>query len=338
MQGGPSAGADTGLQGLNLYTLDLEAIGPQVVRESGLSRRLRFHQSWYRWKILGLDEYGTTPAPHHRPLGSILSSDAAAAGMNFTSSEAAFLYRTRRGLGWGVDPIRCTSYLTSSQALTLNIMGPLSQDLKWLIRVLSRITNRSDLLSVINVEVEYAPTRRSEFLGDMTRVDGFVLVNTSEGIEAIVLEFKYSDRFNSRRLDLEHNPAYLKLADSTGLWLRPEATFTDKAVNQLVRCHALAASVLLSKGRGERTSLIVFHHSDDAPARSIVGSYRAQVHRTEDVVSMILSQLLVLMAEEAPDEKSREQVQRLCRRYDNEESSEAYWREHLMRSSNARGR
>src|SRR5687768_10941951 len=89
----------------------LERIGPQLKGETGLAQRLRFHQSWYRLEVLGQDSFGSTPPPRSRALGSILTSDAAALGMNFSSAAAAELYSRRRAEGWGLDPIRCTRYL-----------------------------------------------------------------------------------------------------------------------------------------------------------------------------------------------------------------------------------
>jgi hypothetical protein len=116
----------------------LAELGPQLPAESGLPARIRFHQSWYRRLILGRAAFGAAPAyAGGRALGSILSAEDADAGLNFVTQSAKSLFTWRRRQGWAVDPVRCTSYLTSSQALTLNLFGPLRAAPAWASRVLS---------------------------------------------------------------------------------------------------------------------------------------------------------------------------------------------------------
>lgn len=306
----------------------LERIGPQLKGESGLAQRLRFHQSWYRSEVLGQEEFGSTPPPRSRPLGSILTVYAAGLGMNFTSSTAHELYESRRAEGWGLDPTRCTRYLVSSQAFMLNVMAPLIQDFAWLTRTLDRLTDKpAHFLGVESVQIEFAPAKRSEFLGDMTRVDAFIVAKTPRGAEGIVLEFKYADRFNSRTLPLSSNPAYSALGGATGLWKSGNAALADPAVNQLLRCHALGAAVMAKHHGSMRTSLLAVHHDADLTAVSNVEKYRQHVAQPERVKGLTISSFLTAMTSEASSEKEAADVTRLQVRYADLSLSASPWQQ-----------
>ncbi|WP_374113599.1 hypothetical protein [Microbacterium sp. zg.B48] len=60
-------------------------LGPQNAGDGPLLRRVRRHQSWYRAEVLGLPRWGTTRGRSPRELGSVLSDEDAAAGLNFRS-------------------------------------------------------------------------------------------------------------------------------------------------------------------------------------------------------------------------------------------------------------
>lgn len=105
-------------------------------------RRTRFHQSWYRAHALGLRRWGAAPGPRGGPLGSVLHEEDAATGANFTSDSAKRLFLNRHSEGWGVDSTRCLRLLTSSQALTFNLFGPLVEDPDLAAHVLRHVTRR----------------------------------------------------------------------------------------------------------------------------------------------------------------------------------------------------
>lgn len=183
-------------------------------------------------------------------MGSILHPDDAAAGRNFTTPAAERLYLDRRRAGWGVDPVRCTGYLTSSQALTINLLAPLKEDPAWAARVLSGLLDR-EITAVSGLEIEYAPRRRSLHLGDMTRLDAWIRLETGSGPQGLALEIKYADRFSSRHLRVAENPRYRELARTTGLWDLDDERTRSRPVNQLLRCHALATHLWLDPSSAE---------------------------------------------------------------------------------------
>uniref|UniRef100_UPI003F4958B1 PGN_0703 family putative restriction endonuclease n=1 Tax=Pseudarthrobacter oxydans TaxID=1671 RepID=UPI003F4958B1 len=302
----------------------LERLGPQLPGETGLAKRLRFHQSWYRSEVLGVSGFGSTPAPAARPLGSILPIALAASGRNFTTRTAEHLYEQRRAQGWGVDPVRCTRYLTSSQTLTLNVLAPLFAEPQWLVKVLSSALDRSDILAIDYAAVEHAPSQRSQFLGDMTRMDGFIILRCRTRYEAVVLEFKYADRFNSRNVQIVDRTTYQDLAARTAIWADFRDVAKDRSFNQLVRCHALGAATLEHSTGSMRTTLLVIHHEMDARAAHIVAGYQAKVADPTTAAGLTLAQLCDHMANTATAEQ-REIVATLRSRYANETGSDEWW-------------
>lgn len=302
----------------------IDRLGPQLPGETGLARRLRFHQSWYRSEVLGISAFGSTPAPASRPLGSILPIALAANGHNFTTRTAEHLYEQRRPQGWGIDPVRCTRYLTSSQALTLNFLAPLFAEPRWLVSALSSVLGRSDILDLDYAAVEHAPTQRSQFLGDMTRMDGFIILRCKTGYEAVVLEFKYADRFNSRDVRIVDRSTYRALAAKAAIWTDFDDVAAGRRFNQLVRCHALGASMLERETGSLRTTLVAIHHEKDVRAAQLVSGYRAQVCDPAAAAGLTLTKLCDHMAETA-DRRQLKIVETLRARYANEVGSEDWW-------------
>jgi hypothetical protein len=164
--------------------------------------------------------------------------------------------------------------MTSSQALTINLFAPLLVNPSWLLSTLSLVLDRNDLIAVHSAEIEYAPRRRSNYLNDMTRVDVLVIVETKSGLDCVVVEVKYGDRFNSRSLDVAKSPAYQQLASDTGLWKESQIALATRGTNQLLRVHALAAAVM-RRDHSVPTlpTLLVLHHPDDAGAISSTQAY-----------------------------------------------------------------
>jgi len=162
--------------------------------------------------------------------------------------------------------------MTSSQALTINLFGLLSQHDGWLVDCLNTWLGRSDLSYVEAVKLEFAPGRRSLHLNDQTRIDALILATGQSGREVIAVEVKYADRFNSRRVNTS-TPRYRELARRSGLWHDPLRVLTYRRVNQLVRIHALATSYGLSVGINKPASLLVLAHELDGVAGDVVDEY-----------------------------------------------------------------
>jgi hypothetical protein len=295
-------------------------------------RRARFHQAWFRAEVLGVREWGTTPAG--RSLGSILPPAAAAAGANFTSDSARELFTTRRQQGWGVDPGRMTSHLTSSQTLLVNLLGPLFGDMDWLTRVLRVTLERPDISHVVEAQVEFAPAARSRYLGDMTRMDAFFKVRSTADVEGVVLELKYIDRFSTRKLPLTENALYIELAETTNLWHTPVVALSDEATSQLLRCHALGARTLqVDHGAKLPTTVLLVSHPLDPIAKSVIDQYRNHLRDPSQAIHLTLDKFLSAAAAESPDANVQAGVRELELRYLDHSHSEGLWREHLLATS-----
>lgn len=286
---------------------------------------MRFHQAWYRAAVLKIDSYGSSV--HGRvsiPRGSILPAAAALAGKNFTSEDAHRLYRERRARGWGLDPTRCRSFLTSSQALTLNIFAPLIGDSAWFACVLTNVL-RTPVTEVLRAHIEHAPRRPSQALGDRTMLDVWVLAKTNEGQTlSIAIEVKYSDRFNSRVLPIWANPKYREIANSQQppLWDLDASATRTRAVNQLIRCHALCV-FLAQEARATRSQLIVVHHPADSAATAVIDEFDAIVD-DGTLRPCGLDSFLLAMARSANATQSRT-VDELRTRYVAYHLSDALW-------------
>lgn len=305
----------------------LKIIGEQRPQEPAFARRRRFHQSWYRAAILELPDYGSTEARPPRPCGSILTDNDAKMGNNFTSDAAKTIYLQRRTEGWGLEPIRCTKYLTSSQALSLNLFGPLIEDKRWAARSLSLALGRTDINVVRHIWIEYAPARRSKFLNDMTRLDAVVLLETNSGEELLAIEVKYTDRFSSRRVSIDRAP-YRQLANDTELWQNPDEVFASQPVNQLVRCHGLAAALSIEwLGQTRQPTFLVLHHREDNKSRLTVDRYKSHLTKADLCQEASLDDFVMALAAASETEEQRSLVSAIHCRYLAEEQSEAAWQD-----------
>ena len=305
------------------------AIGPQLRGESRAAKRLRFHQSWYRAHVLRVG-YGRLTGPRGRELGSVLTADDGKRGLNFVTVAAHKLYLDRRDAGWGVEPDRCERYLTSSQALAINLMGPLLESTDWLGRVMQSLTGSLGTYEIERAEIEFAPARPSEYLGDKTRVDVFMVLRQGAHRRVVVVEIKYSDRFNSRNVNVVDNPRYAELNRVTAIWRDDWRCHLNQEASQLFRCHALAAAHQSPlESWVSAPLLMVWHHPCDSRARPAVERYANLLRDRASTMAVGLDRILEVMRTEAGDGRQRAVVDRLTVRYLAHELSEPSWRRHI---------
>lgn len=302
----------------------LRELGPIRMSEPRLSRRIRVHQAWYRYVVLEEPEFGTTRPPGSRPLGSILSPKAAATFRNLVGPEAIDAYQQRRSLGWGVDPVRTLGYLTSSQALTINLFGALKANFTWCRDVINLAFTAQPTIQVIHdVEIEYFSRFPSQDLGDRTTVDVLIRGESRGQPVTIAVETKLGDRFNSREVPL--GSAYRAVQH---LWKNPTDAGT-RDVSQLARAHALAEHQSLKAGPGDSFGgrVLLVHHTDDVTAQSIALAYKRNVTDATSVRVSDIDSFLSLMSISAPDASANQLVSTLRRRYVDMSESETLWQE-----------
>ncbi|MET8864108.1 hypothetical protein ABZW11_14245 [Nonomuraea sp. NPDC004580] len=307
----------------------LMLIGPQRQSESLFAARARFHQSWYRYYVLGLERYGRTSGANNGcPLGSILAPEDSQAGKNFISDHSQQLYLERRQNGWGVDPVRCTSYLTSSQAMTINILGSMAAHQDWMTRVYA-ILLKKPIKRIIDTQIEYAPKQRIQLLGDRTILDAWIIVETNTDIMPISMEVKYIDRFNSRYIDPALRPKYIALADRSNLWNPTNPLFRSRRVNQLLRCHALGAAIAYDRSPGHGPPLmILIHHPDDQAAKDVLDGYRQLLRDELLLLSIPLDTLFKAMKDSAAEAEQHRIADELRLRYIGYTASQVLWNEY----------
>lgn len=242
-------------------------------------RRVRVHQAWYRAEVLGIPTYGTL-AGSGQPCGSVLPDEAAERYLNFVGSDAIDRYLARRREGWGVDPVRCTKYLTSSQTLSFNMLAQAVSRSSACVKLFNRLLHRTDLLTLESSAFEFAAQGTPYSLGDKTLLDMLLRFRTRSGaLQVVALETKLADRFSTRRTAAAGEAKYIELARRSALWHDMAAAVNDNRTRQLTRCHALAQSVQHHDGgfTDQHAVLVVLTHPEDSSGAECVARYSERV-------------------------------------------------------------
>lgn len=240
-------------------------IGPMPTSDSKFMRRVRVHQAWYRAYILGLNRYGSL-ANSQTLCGSVLVDEDAARWLNFLGPSAATTYMSRRAAGWGVDPVRCTKYLTSSQTLTFNMLSEVVRRPKAAARLFGYLLGRDDLAWLESADFEFSGVGSPYWLGDRTLVDLLMRFRrTDGGLQVVVIETKLADRFSTRRTEAMGGFRYQQLVHGHRIWQDLRASLDSHITRQMTRCHALGQSVQSIDGgrHGEGAVLLMLLHPED---------------------------------------------------------------------------
>lgn len=221
---------------------------PSVDKEP-FTARMRFHQSWYRHHVLGL-EPGPHPSSGGVLYGNMLTREDGDKGCNFLS-DGIFAHAmerfpiTRRGSV--ANRLYCN--MLGSQTMCFNLFGPLKSDhsMSLASRLLSRLPGAPDEATVTGVLFEYAPVK-TRHLNDATSFDAFITYTRPSGGKGFIgIETKLTEPF-SKTKKYDFSPRYATWLERhrAGWWWKPgsESNFTDRRYNQLWRNHLLAFSML----------------------------------------------------------------------------------------------
>jgi len=215
--------------------------GPQYKRDKPFTARMRFHQSWFRNKVLRLP-YGIGPQRNSpNKYGNMLTEKDGERGNNFLSPEIFALAKERVAEKTGaVNPYRLYCNLLSSMPMCFNLFGPLKNDLEMASELLGTML---PVEKVTNILFEFNPSPRKDYLDDRTAFDVFVEFLTTNGESAFVgIEVKLTEPFSQAK---HKNPRYDYWTergnspwkeDSRGLLI-------EKDMNQLWRNHLLVQSL-----------------------------------------------------------------------------------------------
>ena len=249
-------------------------IGPQYKRDDEFTRRMRWHQSWYRARVLRV-AHGPGPLPSSRtPYGNMLDEGAASRGLNFLTADIFELAKQRVATRTGaVDEFRLMRNMLSSQPMCFNLFGMLALNHDMATDMVRALWG-AHVKRVTDVRFEWAPQPTGEYLDDQTAFDVFIEYKGDGGQAGFIgIEAKLTEPFSQRHYD--------KLTYRR--WMTPDSPWrgasreavADIQHNQLWRDHLLAWSMLRHPSRRYRSGhLSVVFHPEDHRCRSVIDRYR----------------------------------------------------------------
>jgi len=312
----------------------LSKIGPLPKSDSGLMRRIRFHQAWYRSEIMGIDIFGQLFGSG-KPCGSVLADRDSERMKNFVGHDAAQHYQFRRTQGWGVDPVRCTKYMTSSQTLTFNMLGQAVTRPELCADLFNSLLGRSDLVKLEKYDFEFSPAGTEYSLGDRTLIDLLLRFRTRDNaLQVVGIETKLADRFSTRSTAAMGGELYRLIQEKFSVWHNMVEALADNRTRQLVRCHALAQSVQRHEDDKDlRTArMMILLHPDDRIGYVAASAYSS--HLTDPAISPIITWDAFLACALATGAIDYKLVRQLSDRYIDILSSESAWSKFNSQISN----
>ena len=197
-----------------------------------------------------------------RPIGSLISTSAAAAGRNFLSPRIAEVVRHEvvyRQLGALIDQRRLFANLVSSAGLAFNLFAPLRLNGELAANAIRYLIPGIGLARVLRVQFEHSPGRRQPSLtNDQSAFDIAITFERHDGRTGFIgIEQKYTETgHESPHGDL---PARLdELAHESGLYKNPAlALLRVNPLQQLFREHLLAQASLMRGDHAEAHFMLV---------------------------------------------------------------------------------
>jgi hypothetical protein len=239
-------------------------IGPQYIKDNPFTARMRFHQSWYRSKVLKVP-YGTGPRFSNTTwYGNMLTLTDGERGINFLTPHIFEVAKRRLAIKKGtIDPFRLSCNMLSSQPMCFNLFGPLVDDLE-LATHLVQVILPGEIKIVSKVQFEYAPEPASDYLNDHTAFDTFITYTRPDNHPGFIgVETKLVEAFSAK---VYSSPLYIRWTEHTlSPWITEARTLLQSIeVNQLWRDHLLAVAMQLSPGStyGSGHFLLVYHPLD----------------------------------------------------------------------------
>ena len=238
--------------------------GPQYARDNAFAARMRFHQSWYRSKILKAP-YGTGPKQSNATwFGNMLTREDGERGLNFLSPHIFEVAKRRLELKKGtIDPFRLYCNMLSSQPMCFNLFGPLVDNPQSATRLAQTILP-GEIQAINKVMLEFAPDPASSYLNDRTAFDAFITFVDQNGQPGFLgVETRLVEAFSAKEY---RSPRYNELTQSPNSPWPEEAWphLSAEDINQLWRDHLLALAMQTAPGAkfGAGHFLLVYHPQD----------------------------------------------------------------------------
>ena len=253
-----------------------------IPNETGLRRRARFHQGWWRAFILNEPE-GANPVREKENVCNTIRGGEAS-GKNFLTPDAIWAIEEtkleRKEYEAGLfNEDRLFNNLLSSQPLAFNFFGPLKRDpglAKALLGVfIPRITK------VTGVLFEFAP--KENYSGDHSAFDVAIEfeLGTKKGL--LGLECKYTDTFSEKEYSKD---SYRKIFDSSPNFLQPYEAYVSSRFNQLFRGQLIGESLVQNR-KYDFVLTGLFCFQDDSPAIETGRVFQGMLKGREDAFRII---------------------------------------------------
>jgi len=232
-----------------------------VPNGSGITKRMRIHQGWWRTFVL-LEPEGEHPSRKDETVCNTISNGKAS-GKNFLSPgvlQAVNEARDQRTHGSKglIEKKRLFNNLLSSQPLCFNFFGEIAIDHDLALGVIQQFYPQ--VTEVKDVLFEFAPASGST--DDNSAFDVALEVQAEEKSGLIGLECKYTDSFSQKQWD---KPAYRQIFEKSERFTGSYEDYIVRRFNQLFR-NQLIAEGMLSRGDYDfvKTGLFCYHQDESA--------------------------------------------------------------------------
>jgi PD-(D/E)XK nuclease superfamily len=299
------------------------AFGPQYAGDDPVTRRIRFHQSWWRVERLGapagVDARGNT-------YGNYLTEADASAGLNFLTPDIHQCALNRIASGGGVEKFRCTRNLLSSQPMAFNLFAPLHDDPDLAARLLDPLLPGG--VATASVDIEWAPSKKM-YLRDATSFDVVARYVRADGQEAIAgIETKLTEPFSQKTYGKHDHRTdrYREVARESNAWRDPDdPDLTDKRWNQVWRNQLLVESVRQRQPGLLGCEIVVHHPLDERCANNVNDYARFLTDPAETLGRHSLDSIVAVWEPLVHTDTHRRWLRDFADRYLNLHLSEAAW-------------
>ena len=304
---------------------DEMGMGPQYSKDSSFTARMRFHQSWYRSRVLKVP-FGTGPKPGNTTsYGNMLARREGERGLNFLNHHLFEIAKRRLFQKKGaIEPFRLFNNMLSSQPMCFNLFGPLVDDAELAARLMQAILP-GGIHHVSNVALEYAPEPAKDYLNDRTAFDAFVEYVDPAGRPGFVgIETKLTEAFSAKSYG---SPFYNRwMDDPAAPWpASAHAQLQAIQVNQLWRDHLLAVAMKQSPHSSYASGrFMLVYHPLDAECNDALAVYQTLLKPDDDsFIAMPLDRLVEIWKGEVNSPDQRQWLTDFSLRYLELEASEA---------------
>ena len=292
------------------------------------TKRMRFHQSWYRRYVLGLPP-GPNPQARMELYGNMLRPEDGDEGWNFLTNDI-HQYVTGRldTKSRVIEPNRMRNNLLSSQPMCFNLFVPLRLDLNLAYRLIASLKGFGNIAKVTRVEMEYAPPKQN-LLNDGSSFDAWVEYQRTDGDFGFIgIETKLTEPFTGTYCSF--NQYYGKWIYNPNTWWKSgaEVNFSTKSYNQLWRNHLLAFALQHQPQRQYRESFsVVLSHPKNQECHEAIDSYCENLlpRYSASLFRWSLPDLVNLWFEKAQSRQEKSWLQAFRLRYLDLEASERDW-------------